>query len=180
MKWSSLLLLFVLVLGKVNSQTIASCQDVACPSGFRCSQGMCVRQMYQPKKTICSFGGVNLYKCTNRNYYCSGVQLAPTCAYTSQGVKLSFTNDCEPCLDQQIAFYFKGACSEAPPVCSTEEECINGRCVKIFSEKKYQNYKTCSSNSQCRRIIERCIAGKCVKLTELANTLKQSSIQSPY
>ena len=151
------------------------CQNVDCPSGFRCSEGICIRQKYAPKKTLCAITfETSLIKCTTRDSDCTGVSSAPACGYTFQGKKIDYPNDCLPCVNEKISFYYPMACSEAPEVCQPNEECINGKCLKMFNSKKYKDYRTCSSNSQCRAIVDRCVAGKCVSITELTNTLRKS------
>ena len=40
-----------------------------------------------------------------------------SCGFTGDGIKKDFTDDCSPCLDKAIKYYFRLQCSDAPVVC---------------------------------------------------------------
>ena len=60
-------------------------------------------------------------RCTNRDFYCVNIPDSPSCGYTFQGQKRDYANDCVPCLDKNINFYYPLACSQAPDVCNINE-----------------------------------------------------------
>ncbi len=162
------------------SSAIADCAYVDCATGFQCVEGVCVRQKTNAKKKLCTLNwDLSPIKCTNRNYECLDVDNVPSCGFSSSGDKISFINDCLPCLDSYISFYYKVPCDQAPSVCSEDEECVNGKCLALFSGSQYDGNVRCQSNSDCRPIIELCVSGKCVKLTETVNVLQRANIPAP-
>jgi hypothetical protein len=161
----------MLVVG-IQADGSTDCKDVQCPDGYRCSEGVCIKQQTTVKKTLCYLNSdLAPVKCTNRNYDCFGVGNAPSCGFSFDGIKTDFVNDCLPCLDQRISFFYRAPCLQAPSVCLEGEECVNGKCMKLFQAPAFKDYVSCNYNSECRPIIELCIAGKCVKLTEAANAM---------
>lgn len=67
-KISILITLLLLIIG-LQAQHKDDCKDIECPKGYRCSEGVCIKQQHKAKKTLC-YLNQNLapIKCTNRNY----------------------------------------------------------------------------------------------------------------
>jgi hypothetical protein len=148
------LVTFTILLIGVKLQHITDCSAVLCATDYRCVQGICVRQQYAPQKKLCTLDpNLSPLKCTNRDYTCQGAPALPSCGFTAQGKKTDFDNDCSPCLDQQISFYYRVPCQSAPQVCQPNEECVNGNCLNLFAGQQSKDYVSCSSNAQCRPII---------------------------
>lgn len=179
-KMFSIMIGLLLVSFGVHAQKIDSCKDIECPKGYKCSEGVCIKEQNKVTKTLC-FLNQNLapIKCTNRNYDCIGVNDAPSCGFSFNGIKTDFVNDCLPCLARETSFFYRVPCSQAPLVCSEGEECVNGECLKLFQEPAFKGYKSCSSNKECRPLVEICVAGKCVKLTEAASALQNANVKAP-
>lgn len=89
----------------------ADCSAVTCLTGYDCIEGVCVRQKPQPRKKLCSLNfDLAPVKCTNRNYECNDVVDSPSCGFSPNGSKTPFSNDCLPCLDFSISFYYNVPC----------------------------------------------------------------------
>lgn len=173
----------LLLVGQVVAQIIGDCKDVDCPEGYKCSEGVCVKQQQdktQVRKKLCTLNYEYVpVKCTNRNYECNRVDGAASCGFTAGGEKVAFVNDCLPCLDTEVSFYYSVGCEQAPKVCSEGQECVNGDCLELFMEEKYTDYVKCNSSRECRPIVELCVAGKCVKLSEADNVLNSKNVRAP-
>ena len=127
-----LFLLLVLVAVSVQRKNDVACQTVRCSAGFRCLKGRCIPQYKRPLKNLCMAHklakAIRPVKCNKRNTVCTGAKNVLTCGFTDAGRKLDFTDDCSPCADASVAFYYNLPCVDAPLVCVENEECINGKC----------------------------------------------------
>lgn len=149
MKTISIALVGLLIVA-VSNQEVAptDCSAVTCLTGYDCIEGVCVRQRPQPRKKMCSLNlDLAPVKCTNRNYQCIDVLDSPSCGFSSDGTKSAFANDCLPCLDHSISFYYNIPCDQAPLVCNPNEECVNGKCLDLFRGQQFDRNVNCASNS---------------------------------
>lgn len=88
-------------------------------------------------------------KCTKRSTVCTGAKNMLTCGFTATGQKLDFTDDCSPCADNSVDFYYNLPCVDAPLVCAENEDCINGKCFELFNQDDDRNRKICNLSSDC-------------------------------
>lgn len=177
----TLLLLLLLISLLQARRDDAACQTIRCMKGFRCVKGNCIKQERSAVKNLCVSHKwkkkIDSISCKpkDRTSSCNSVKNSLTCGFTNDGNKIDFTNDCSPCLDATISYYYRLPCSDAPIVCTEVQECINGKCYALFDTDNDRDLKICNKSVDCDSLAEICVANKCVSKHDLLKTLRQNS-----
>jgi hypothetical protein len=174
-KTIALLLLLLALLA--HSKRTEKCKKVNCPKGYRCHEGTCRKQEHEARKNLCLIDDtVKQIKCKKRDAPCLVSTQVLTCGYTKQGLKMDFKDECSPCRNEEVQYYFQLACVDAPPVCGEEEDCVNGVCFALFNDEDHADDVACNSSSQCQPF-EMCVANKCVRKTDVYREFKSKEKQ---